>query len=231
MTRWIIRTGCAVAFGLSATLTSAVSSPALAQTKEPIRLGVIFPLSGTAAQAGASGMVGVKLAVKDIGESGGIAGRPINMIVADDRLDTTQAVTEVKRLINQDHIEMLVGAAASQVALAVMPVVTEGKIPFVTFVGSSARRVSAPKGFPISKSPPSICFACHARPSADAWVKRDTPRPFRLCIAPNFAPNLSGRATFTPHAISFPRPSVRNRAHQRRSCSKTLRPGPRRVTP
>ena len=62
------------------------SSPwhvAFGQAK-PFKIGTLQPLSGAAAAGGKTALVGVQMAVDRINKSGGINGRPVELIVADD---------------------------------------------------------------------------------------------------------------------------------------------------
>src|ERR1700746_1848344 len=51
---------------------------------KPYKLGTIQPLSGAGAAGGKTALVGVEMAVDRINKSGGINGRPIELVVADD---------------------------------------------------------------------------------------------------------------------------------------------------
>ena len=50
---------------------------------KPFKLGTLQPLSGTAAAGGKTALVGVQMAVDRINKTGGIGGRPIELLIAD----------------------------------------------------------------------------------------------------------------------------------------------------
>src|SRR5713101_3771031 len=57
-----------------------------AQTKEPIKVGMIQPLSGPIAAAGSYITNGAKIAVERINAKGGVLGRPLELIIEDNSL-------------------------------------------------------------------------------------------------------------------------------------------------
>src|SRR5881392_4123865 len=75
--------GAAAAGALGATVAvPAWWQSAFGQVK-PYRLGTLQPLSGTAAAGGKTALVGVQMAVERANATGGINGRPVELIVAD----------------------------------------------------------------------------------------------------------------------------------------------------
>src|SRR5262245_24035794 len=51
---------------------------------KPYKIGAINPLSGAAAAGGKTALVGIQMAVDRINKAGGVNGRPIELIIADD---------------------------------------------------------------------------------------------------------------------------------------------------
>ena len=122
----------------AALVAAACVLPASAQSgADPVRLGALLSVTGNPAN-GLTALTGYKMAVDEINAAGGILGRKVEMTVADDANDPTQAVTSVKRLISRDRIQILVGPMVSQATLAIAPVLTEAKLANVTVSGSSA---------------------------------------------------------------------------------------------
>ena len=110
---------------------------AVAQTaRPPIKIGAMIPLTGAGATVGESGQIAIELAVRNINAAGGIAGRPVQLVIADYQTDATVGVSEAKRLVFQEKIDMLVGPTYSQVTLAVLPILNEAKIPSVNVSGT-----------------------------------------------------------------------------------------------
>jgi ABC-type branched-subunit amino acid transport system substrate-binding protein len=119
---------------LAVVTAAGVASIASAQT--PIKLGAMIPLTGGGATVGESAQIAVELAVKNINAAGGIAGRRVQLVMADYQTEPTVGVSEIKRLVFQEKIDLLVGPTYSQVTLATLPIVNEAKIPSVNVSGS-----------------------------------------------------------------------------------------------
>lgn len=131
-----------------AALIVAATVPALAHAQTPIKLGAFVPVTGAGALGEAS-LVAVELAVKQINESGGIAGRPIQLTVADYQTDPSIGVSEANRLIHQVGIDLAVGPTYSQVTLATLPLLSSKQIPSINVSGSAS---ITPKVAPFSFS-------------------------------------------------------------------------------
>ncbi len=115
-------------------LAAGVTSAQPART--PIKVGAMIPITGSGATVGESGQIAVELAVRNINAAGGIAGRPVQLVIGDYQTEATVGVSEAKRLVFQEKIELLVGPTYSQVTLAVLPLLNEAKIPSVNVSGS-----------------------------------------------------------------------------------------------
>src|SRR5580704_3058198 len=116
------------AVGLGAAiLPGAPWRAAFGQTKA-FRIGTLQPLSGGAAAGGKTALVGLQMAVDRINKSGGISGRPIELIVADDESKPDVGRRKIEKLVTEDGIDIHIGGFLSNVCLACMPVFEENKI-------------------------------------------------------------------------------------------------------
>ena len=113
-----------------------VTLSAIAQQRQPIKLGAMIPITGGGATVGESAQIAVELAVRNINAAGGIAGRPVQLVIADYQTDATAGVSEAKRLVHQEKVDIMVGPTYSQVTLAVLPILNEAKIATVNVSGS-----------------------------------------------------------------------------------------------
>ncbi len=95
---------------------------------KPYKIGTIQPLSGVGAAGGKTALVGVEMAVDRINKSGGINGRPVELVVADDESKPDIARRKAERLVVDDRIDMQVGGFLSNICLACMPVWEEARI-------------------------------------------------------------------------------------------------------
>jgi len=94
----------------------------------PYKIGTIQPLSGAGAAGGKTALVGVEMAVDRINKSGGINGRPIELVVADDESKPDVARRKAQKLVDDDKIDVQVGGFLSNICLACMPVWEEARI-------------------------------------------------------------------------------------------------------
>jgi branched-chain amino acid transport system substrate-binding protein len=117
-----------------------------AQAAEPIKIGFIQSLSGGIAQlTGIPDLNGVKIAIEEINNAGGILGRPLEIIVRDDKLNPEVAVREAKDLVLNQKVHWIQGVTSSHVALAVSAFAKESKVIFFACCPASAR-VTEEKG-------------------------------------------------------------------------------------
>jgi branched-chain amino acid transport system substrate-binding protein len=61
------------------------------------------------------------MAAKEINAAGGIAGKPVQLFLADDEGDASKAVIEAKRLIGQEKVHFVIGPAAASASMAAAP--------------------------------------------------------------------------------------------------------------
>ena len=102
-----------------------------------IKVGVIAPLTGNVAQYGVATVNGFKLKVKEINAAGGINGKKIEIVEADSKGDTQEAVNIFKKMVSQDKIDVLVGEVISKPSLAIAPLAEQAKIPMITATGTA----------------------------------------------------------------------------------------------
>ncbi|HJU30001.1 MAG TPA: ABC transporter substrate-binding protein [Hyphomicrobiaceae bacterium] len=126
--RRLIGYGAATAGALGATmLVPAPWRAAFGQAK-PYKIGSLQPLSGAAASGGKTALVGIQMAADRINKSGGINGRPVEIIVADYESKPDVGKRKAEKLVVEDNIDVECGGFLSNVCLACMPVWEEAKI-------------------------------------------------------------------------------------------------------
>jgi branched-chain amino acid transport system substrate-binding protein len=112
--------------------------PAQAQNQAPIRVGFLSSFTGPSVQSGFNGIVAMKMAAKEINDKGGVLGRQLEVVQGDDASEPTQGVNEARRLVQNQKVNFLLGPLASQITLAIAPIVNEAKIGWISVSGSSA---------------------------------------------------------------------------------------------
>jgi branched-chain amino acid transport system substrate-binding protein len=120
----LARTLTALAVGLSFAATAAAQ----------INVGVTLSATGPAASLG----IPEKNTVEMLPTT--IAGQKINWIVLDDASDTTRAVTNTRKLIAEDKVDLIIGSTVTPNSLAMIDVVADAETPMIS-VAASARIV------------------------------------------------------------------------------------------
>lgn len=122
-------------------------SPAASHAAEPgvsdtqIRLGMVNAQTGAASGLGRGMLDGATAVFQDVNSHGGIHGRRIELIVADDGYDPEQAVNQTLKLIEEKNVFSLFGYVGTPTTNAVIPIVQEMKVPLVgAFTGAMTLR-------------------------------------------------------------------------------------------
>ncbi len=95
------------------------------------KVGVITSLTGSQAAFGEAHKNGYAIALDEINAKGGVLGKKVELDMYDDQSKTDQAVQGVSKLIDQDHVPILLGAYSSENTKAIIPAVTQRQIPLI----------------------------------------------------------------------------------------------------
>lgn len=126
--RRLIGYGAAGAGALGATMLVPAPWRAAFGAAKAYKIGSQQPLSGAAAAGGKTALVGLQMAVDRINKAGGINGRPVEIIVADDESKPDVGRRKVEKLLVEDLVDAHVGGFLSNICLACMPVYEEAKV-------------------------------------------------------------------------------------------------------
>lgn len=102
---------------------------------EPIRIGVLLPMTGVTASGGPPMRQGVELALDAVG--GKVAGREIQVIVEDDASDPVVAVDKARKLLEQNKVDVIVGPLMSNAAAAVASYLKASGTPWLAVFDNS----------------------------------------------------------------------------------------------
>src|SRR3954465_2787268 len=112
------------------TLALAAALPAFGQ--EPIKIGLVTALSGQSARAGEALTRGLQVAIDEINAKGGLLkGRKLELVRRDDESIPAKGVIAARELYFKEKVAVLIGGLDSPVALAIVPIANENKIPFM----------------------------------------------------------------------------------------------------
>lgn len=108
----------------AALLACAVSGAAFAQ---PIRIGLIFPLTGGSQDMGNSARVGAQVAVDEINQVGGYLGRPLELVVRDDKADPETGLKHAEDLVLKEKVHASIGFCNTGVAMKALDTFQKNK--------------------------------------------------------------------------------------------------------
>jgi branched-chain amino acid transport system substrate-binding protein len=115
-----------------------------ARAADPIRIGMIAPLTGPQAEGGRLGIQGAKLAVDEINQAGGVLGRQLELVFEDDQSTNPGTVLAFSKLAGHAEIQALIGPSFSTKLHAMAPdalklgkpVMIGGTDPVLTHIGN-----------------------------------------------------------------------------------------------
>src|SRR5262245_28326827 len=129
--------------------------PAAAQQGDPIKIGVIQPLSGPVAASGNYIRMGAEIARDWVNAKGGVLGRPVTLLIEDNKSDPKEAATAAEKLIVRDKVPVIMGAWGSSMTLAAMPKLEEYGVPMVVETSSASTVTKRGNPWVFRISPPS----------------------------------------------------------------------------
>ncbi|WP_231110368.1 ABC transporter substrate-binding protein [Burkholderia territorii] len=146
-------------------------------TADTIRLGMVNAQSGNSAGLGHGLLVGAQAVFDDTNAHGGIHGRRIELVVADDRYEPDQTVDHTLEMIERRNVLALFGYVGTPTTTAVLPMIRDAGIPLVgTFSGAMAlRKPVTPEVFNIRAS-----YEDETRALVDHLIAHDQARRFAV---------------------------------------------------
>jgi branched-chain amino acid transport system substrate-binding protein len=103
---------------------------------EPIRIGAFLSVTGPAAFLGDPEQKTLELYVEKVNAAGGVLGRKLQLYAYDSGGDAEKARAYVKRLIEQDKVDALVGGSTTGETMAAVPLAEAAGMPFISLAGA-----------------------------------------------------------------------------------------------
>jgi branched-chain amino acid transport system substrate-binding protein len=155
-------------------------APAIAQDAG-VRIGLLTVKTGPLAQGGLQMEQGVTVFLKQRNAS--LAGRKVELIVADTGGNPAGAKTKAQELIERDHVDFIVGPLAAFELLAITAYVEQAKVPMLSLAAADDMTQRKPNAFFVrASSTSSQC--CH--PLAD-YAAKEMKLKRALTITEDFA--------------------------------------------
>ena len=128
------------------------------KASDEIKIGVVGEMTGSNATYGTSMVNGMKLAVKEINDKGGVNGKKINLVVADDKSEPAEAANAMSKLINQDKTPVVMGIFTSSNAIAAANVSEAAKVPFLAIGATNPKVTLDEKTGKVKPNTFRVCF-------------------------------------------------------------------------
>jgi branched-chain amino acid transport system substrate-binding protein len=125
-------TGIALVAGLALAASAAYA-------QEAIKIGSSLPLTGNFSVTGEKHRQGFQLCADLINEKGGLLGRPVELIVSDNRSDTETAIAQYERLINVDKVDLIFGTFSSKLSFPTSAIVNKYNMVYPVPSGGALR--------------------------------------------------------------------------------------------
>src|SRR5690606_11202257 len=119
-----------------ALLVAGCGSPGDAADSDEIKIAVVGPRTGGAAQYGGDFTRGAPLAAGQINAAGGVDGKQITIVTFDDRNDTTEAASVAQKIATDSSIVASMGHFTSSTVYAAMPIYKSNQLPLVVISAS-----------------------------------------------------------------------------------------------
>jgi len=124
-------------FALAFILVLSLLTGCTGGSSKTIKIGHAASLTGDNSVFGQSEATGLKIAVEEVNKKGGILGKQVELISVDTRSDPAEAANAVRRLVDQEKVNFVLGPSQSGSTLAATPIVTAAKIPLIAPAASN----------------------------------------------------------------------------------------------
>ena len=110
---------------------------------EEFRIGFVAAITGPASSLGVPERDVAVLLQKELDAAGGVPGpdgrkRAVRVIIHDDQSKADETVKAVKKLVTDDRVHVVIASSQSPTSLAVVPIVTEARVPLISMASSHA---------------------------------------------------------------------------------------------
>jgi branched-chain amino acid transport system substrate-binding protein len=136
----MVRTGPTIA--LAAALALAATA---ARAEDPLRIGFVASLSSSTSQAGPDMLDSFKLGLKELGDK--LGGRPVEFTTADDELKPDVGVQKVRKMMDENKVQLITGMVLSNIALAEARTVLPRKV-FMLSLNAGPSALAGPECSP-----------------------------------------------------------------------------------
>ena len=116
-----------------------------------LKIGAVFSMTGPNSPLGVPEKQAVEMQVKKLNQSGGFNGKPIELIIEDDKSDNTEAVKAIRKLHKTDGVVAVLGSSGSGPSLGMVEYASKQKLPLISM--AAADQITNPAQSGIYKTP------------------------------------------------------------------------------
>lgn len=109
------------------------------QDSNEIKVGADFELTGGVANYGKQALNGIQLAFKQANANGGVLGKKLTLVLADNKSEASEATNAMTKLITTDKVVTVMGPVVSSNVLAALQVAQDNKVPLITPTGTNEK--------------------------------------------------------------------------------------------
>ncbi len=166
----------------------------LVKALEPVKIACIAAETGVAAEDNAPMIQSVKMTIEEINKNGGLLGKPVELIILDNKSSSLGSKSAAKKAVTLD-VTGVIGAAWSSHSLAMAPVLQRAKIPMITPISTNPEVTKA--GNYIFR----VCFTDNLQGKIMAEFARETLKATTAAVLQNINEQYS--LTLSDFFISF----------------------------
>ncbi|MBU2702587.1 branched-chain amino acid transport system substrate-binding protein [Sporomusaceae bacterium BoRhaA] len=130
-----------VAVGLVALFMTGILAGCGGSSSKDVKIGILNEMTGGNATMGTSAANGAKMAIKEANAKGGVLGKQIQGVVADNKSEPSESANAMTKLVSQDKVVAVTGVFSSSDAIAAASVAEATKVPFIA-VGATNPKVT-----------------------------------------------------------------------------------------
>lgn len=109
------------------------------QAADVIKIGADLEMTGGNATFGQSAANGAKLAIKEVNAKGGVLGKQLTLIVADNKSEAAEAANAMQKLVTQDKVVAVIAPIASSSVMAAAPINQQAKVLAISPTASNPK--------------------------------------------------------------------------------------------
>ena len=158
---------------------AAVALPAMAQ--DAYVVGLTGAMTGPAAGTTGPAVEGLRLYVDRVNAAGGINGRKIQLILQDDQGEPTKAAANVKKLLTQDNVVLLINSSLSSTFVPVVGEIKRAEVPLL-YLGAVCPKDVVPPADALQFCTTAYTLGYDVRASLD-FIKGSAKEPVRLGLS------------------------------------------------